>query len=210
MNIFDLTHFIEDGMTAYSEEEKAQITTLSTIKEEGYSVLRIQLATHTGTHIDLPKHIFKDGIGLDEVNLEKFIGRALIIDCRNLKVIDKEFLINYIKEIENVEYLILKTGWEKYWNKSEYFSEYPVLSVEGANFLGNIESLCGIGVDCISVDEENNKELINHKILLSKGKIIIENLSSLNEINSKFKIILAPLKLKNVDGSPTRVYGIIE
>ncbi|MDQ0149931.1 cyclase family protein [Eubacterium multiforme] len=210
MDIFDLTHFIEDKMTAYSEEEKAKITTLATIKEDGYNVLKIKLATHTGTHIDLPKHIFEDGIGLDEVNLEKFIGRAIIIDCRNVKVIDKEFLINYIKEIENVEYLILKTGWEKYWNKNEYFSEYPILSVEGANFLGNIESLCGIGVDCISIDEENNEELINHKILLSKGKIIIENLCSLNKINSKFKIILAPLKLKNVDGSPTRVYGIVE
>ena len=210
MNVFDLTHFIEDRMSAYSEEEKAKITTLSTIKENGYNVLKIKLTTHTGTHIDLPKHIFEDGVGLDEVNIEKFIGRAIIIDCRNVKVIDKEFLVNYIKEIENVEYLILKTGWEKYWNKNEYFSEYPILSVEGANFLGNIESLCGIGVDCISVDGENNEELINHKILLSKGKIIIENLCSLNKINSKFKIILAPLKLKSADGSPTRVYGIVE
>ncbi|GAA0071903.1 cyclase family protein [Clostridium sardiniense] len=209
MRIIDLTHSIEEDMTAYCKEESAKIEPLSTIKRDGYNVLKIQLSTHTGTHIDSPRHIFEDGITISEINLNKFIGTAYMIDCSDTEEIDLDTILKHEYEIRNVEYLILKSGWESKWNTEIYFKDYPTLSYEASKFLSELDNLNGIGVDCISIDSEYG-ELYNHKNLLLKGKIIIENLCNLNDIEERFKIIVSPLKLKDADGAPARVYALIE
>ncbi len=209
MKIIDLTHFIEEGMTAYCKEESANIEHLSTIKEDGYNVLKIQFSTHTGTHIDSPRHIFKDGITVEEINLDKLIGTAYMIDCSDMKEINLDTILKHEDEIRSVEYLILKTGWESKWNKETYFKGYPTLSYEASEFLSNIDTLSGVGIDCISIDNEED-DLYNHKNLLSKGKIIIENICNLNDVEKRFKVIISPLKLKDADGAPARIYALIE
>ncbi|WP_436513159.1 cyclase family protein [Clostridium thermobutyricum] len=208
MKIYDLTHFIEEGMSTYSEEEKANIENLSIIKSDGYNVKKISLSNHTGTHIDLPNHIFEDGNRLEDIRLEKFIGSAFILDCRNIKQISKEYILKNIDDIKKYNYIIFKTGAEKLWKKEEYLNEYSFLTEEATNFLGNIEEIYGIGVDCISVDASFNHNLTNHKILLSKNKIIIENLCGLENLSGEYEIIIAPLKIKEADGSPSRIFLI--
>ena len=208
MQIYDLTHYLEDNMTSYSEEEGYFKKELSTIDKEGYNVLKISLSSHTGTHMDFPKHVFSDGKFLDSFNVEDFIGRAYMINCKERNIIDLKFILKYKKEIEECDYLILNTGYEKYWNDKKYFLNYPILSYEASRFLSNIRTLKGIGVDCISIDCEDDEKLINHKNLLKNNKLIIENLCGLDKINGNFKIIIAPLKIKSGDGAPCRVYGI--
>ncbi|MGG7079324.1 cyclase family protein [Clostridium sardiniense] len=209
MRVIDLAHVIEEGMTAYCDEESASIKQLSTIDNDGYNVLKIQLSTHTGTHIDSPNHIFKDGITVDEFDINKFIGNAYLIDCSDMEEIDLDTILKHEGEIRSAEYLILRTGWESKWNKETYFKDYPTLSYEASKFLSELENLNGIGIDCISVDNEEG-DLYNHKNLLSKGKIIIENICNLSDVEKRFKIIVSPLKLKDADGAPSRIYALIE
>lgn len=208
MKVYDLTQTYEIGMTSYSEEESFKKENLYNVKADGYNVSSLYLSTHTGTHIDVPKHIFENGYTLDEFDTKKFIGNAYIIDCRNLGVIDLEVLEKCKDNILICDYLILKTGWENYFNSDKYFLGYPTLTYEASNFLGNIKSLTGIGIDCISIDSENSEDLFNHKNLLSKNKIIIENLCNLDSLDNLFEVIIAPLKIAQGDGAPTRVYAI--
>lgn len=208
MEVYDLTQTYEIGMTSYSEEESFKKENLYNVKADGYNVSSLYLSTHTGTHIDVPRHIFENGYTLDEFDTKKFIGNAYIIDCRNLGVIDLEVLEKYKDNILICDYLILKTGWENYFNSDKYFLGYPTLTYEASNFLGNIKSLTGIGIDCISIDSENSEDLFNHKNLLSKNKIIIENLCNLDSLDNLFEVIIAPLKIAQGDGAPTRVYAI--
>ncbi|MGG7161748.1 cyclase family protein [Clostridium baratii] len=208
MEVYDLTQTYKNGMTSYSEEESFKKENLYNVKVDGYNVSSLYLSTHTGTHIDVPKHIFEDGYTLDDFDTKEFIGNAYIIDCRHLSVIDLEVLEKYKDNILKCDYLILKTGWERYFNSEKYFLDYPALTCEASNFLGNIKSLTGIGTDCISIDSEKNEELYNHKNLLSKNKIIIENLCNLDVLDNSFEIIIAPLKIAEGDGAPARVYSI--
>lgn len=208
MEVYDLTQTYKNGMTSYSEEESFKKENLYNVKVDGYNVSSLYLSTHTGTHIDVPKHIFEDGYTLDDFDTKEFIGNAYIIDCRHLSVIDLEVLEKYKDNILKCDYLILKTGWERYFNSEKYFFDYPTLTCEASNFLGNIKSLTGIGTDCISIDSEKSEELYNHKNLLSKNKIIIENLCNLDVLDNSFEIIIAPLKIAEGDGAPTRVYAI--
>lgn len=208
MEVYDLTQSYEIGMTSYSEEESFRKENLCNIKLDGYNVSSLYLSTHTGTHIDVPKHIFEDGYTLDDFDIKEFIGNAYIIDCRNLSVINLDILKKHKEHILKCDYLILKTGWERYFNSDKYFLDYPTLTYEASNFLKNIKSLIGIGTDCISIDSEKSEELFNHKNLLSKNKIIIENLCNLEALDNLFEIIISPLKIAEGDGAPTRVYAI--
>lgn len=209
MKVIDLTHFVEEEMTVYCEEESANIKPLYKVEECGFNVLTVELSTHTGTHIDSARHIFKDGATIDDFDLNKFIGDAYIIDCTNMQEITLETILKHKKQIEGVDYLILKTGWEDKWYTEAYLEGYPILSDEACEFLSNIETLSGIGLDCISVDSRG-KDVKNHRILLSKGKMLIENLCNVKDLNEKCKIIIAPLKVRNANGAPTRVYALEE
>src|SRR5262245_13029800 len=44
------------------------------------NVSRLIMGTHTGTHVDAPRHFFDDGAGTDTLDLELLIGRARVVD----------------------------------------------------------------------------------------------------------------------------------
>lgn len=201
MKKYDLTHFIKEEMSVYSEEERVKIKKIANY-EEGYSVTKVTLGTHTGTHIDVPKHIFKEGRALDDYSIDDFFGKVLIIDCKEKKEISLDFIKDKVKP--NIDYIIFYTGYEKLWGKDSYFKGYPILNKDAVNFLGNLKDLKGIGIDCISVD--SNENLYNHEVLLKNDKLIIENLCNINGKSGEYDIIIAPMKIKNGDGAPVRVF----
>ena len=43
-----------------------------------YNLTAISMCVHNGTHIDAPFHFLKDGKGVNEISLEKFIGAAYV------------------------------------------------------------------------------------------------------------------------------------
>lgn len=43
-----------------------------------YNLTEISMCVHNGTHIDAPLHFLKDGKGVSEIPLEKFIGAAFV------------------------------------------------------------------------------------------------------------------------------------
>lgn len=43
-------------------------------------VTSITLGSHSGTHIDAPKHFFSSSKSIDVVPLKSFIGEAVILD----------------------------------------------------------------------------------------------------------------------------------
>jgi kynurenine formamidase len=70
--------------------------------------------------------------------------------------------------------------------------------------------LKGTGVDAPSFDPVDSVKLSVHKALLSKGIVLIENLTNLDALPDKgFIFCCFPLKIKGGDGSPVRAVGIV-
>jgi kynurenine formamidase len=63
---------------AYSAEPWA------TIAEHGYSVHRLEMGTHTGTHIDAPAHFHVGARTVDQILPDELAGPAVVIDVRSL------------------------------------------------------------------------------------------------------------------------------
>lgn len=118
-------------------------------------------------------------------------------------------LIKYESSIEDLDYLILKTGWSKYWGDNNYFEGFPTLSTDAAEWVLK-HNLRGIGIDAMSVDPIEAKTFPVHHILFKKDFIIIENMANLDEVgDEQFLLSCLPLKLKDADGSPVRAVAII-
>lgn len=210
MKIIDLTHTFEDDISLFPGDEKPTVEEVSNVKDHGCKITKINMTTHLGTHLDCKCHVFEDGFTTSDWDLNKFLGQGIVIDCSMVKKggkIDANILKEY--DLSCKDFILIYTGWDKFWKKQEYIKDYPVLSEQGAKYLTSF-NIKGIGVDTISIDSINNEELTNHKILLGKDIIIVENLKNLHKLlKKKFQFSALPLKIKNGDGSPVRAIAKI-
>jgi kynurenine formamidase len=205
-NIIDLSRKLNNATTVYPGTLKPAITDSNTIEVDGFAEKELHICSHFGTHIDAPSHIIKEGKNLDDFPLDKYIGKALLIDVQNQPSIEIDTL-QKINNIADLDFLIFRTGWEKYWHDKKYFQGFPVLSIEAARFIAG-SKMKGIGIDAISPDHVGDENMEIHKILLGSDVLIVENLCNLNELPAKaFNFQCLPLKIEHADGSPVRAFA---
>ena len=80
--LFDLTMPLRPGMPVQPGDPPFVLQQESSHEAQGFEVARVCLGTHTGTHIDAPRHFFADGATLDSFALDRLVGRGVVIDCR--------------------------------------------------------------------------------------------------------------------------------
>lgn len=207
MKAIDLSHTINELMPVFPGSEKPQLTTVASYEKDGYRETLIHMYSHTGTHIDPPAHVYEKGLTLDALPLTQFIGQAIIIDCTHLKPgdpITMKEVGGAGEDVENADFLLFNTGWNKFWGSEEYFGDYPCIDDEVLDFilLGKYK---GIGFDVMGIDPISDVSLHRHKKLLEHNIVIVENLTNLDQCGAGlFNFSCFPLKIKSADGAPTR------
>ncbi len=213
MKIIDLTHSIENNITVYPGDPQPQNKIVSTVAEDGYKETEIHIYSHNGTHMDSPNHVFEDGISLDKIDVINFVGTAALIDCSSLGeggIITYDFIEKNKEAIDNSEFIVFRTNWSKYWNTDKYLGKYPIISDEVLDFITTAKKK-GIGFDTISVDPIDSSIFAKHHKILQNNILIFENLTNLDQIDSKTFILCAlPLKFENSDGAPVRAIAMLD
>lgn len=202
----DLTHMIDEGMPVYPGTEEPVLDRTYNIEDYGFRETRLKMFSHTGTHIDAPSHMLKDGKMLESYDVNYFIGKAYILDIRS-HVPCLEEIKSLSSKLEDVNYVIIRTGWSEKWGSNDYYNDFPILDVSSTKALLDL-GIRGFGIDAISVDKVGSEDFENHMEIFNRQGIIIENLKNLDKIESEFfELIAMPLKLKNSDGISARVLG---
>ena len=212
MKGIDLTHVITRDMPVYPGTEKPRLEEANTYERDGFKETRLNMFSHTGTHMDAPAHLFAHRTALDAFDAAQFVGSAAVIDCRELGEGGRITMAHVKENRENAdqaEFILFCTGWDKYWGKEEYFGEYPYIDEEVAEYIVRTGKK-GVGLDVIGLDPVG-VPLTLHKKLLSENEIvIIENLTNLEKIGSGLCTLCAlPLKYENADGAPIRAVALI-
>ena len=212
MKVIDLTQLISADMPVYPGTEQPKLEVANTYEKDGFRETLISFYSHTGTHMDAPFHIFGERTSLDVMPAEQFVGKALVIDCRDVGE-GGEIGMEYIDKAlaDEAEFLLFNTGWDENWGKEKYFGEYPVVSMEVCQYLLDSKKK-GVGFDVIGIDPVSDINLTRHKMLLSQRDIvIIENLTNLDKIGGGlFTFAALPLKYKDADGAPIRAVAMLE
>jgi len=211
MKIIDLTHTLETGMPVFPGDTAPSFKKVMIHKKDGAQVIRMDIATHHGTHIDCPKHFFENGKTTDSSTLDNFYGKALMLDCTGFgknEQIPVDFIINSNVNWKEFSWVVIYTGWYKYWGTQKYLDHFPVLSPEAAKYFQSM-GIKGIGLDVISIDAIDSVDYPIHNIVLGNGMNIIENLTNLHSIGTnQFTLSALPLKIEDGDGSPIRAVAI--
>ncbi len=212
MQIIDLTHLMENNMPAYPGEEPPVFEKKLTHQKDGVQVIRFTSLTHSGTHLDTPAHFFATGKTIDQLPVNTFAGKGVLLDCSAFGQ-RTEITATHLQCFEDkpakADFVLIFTGWDKYWGSKTYFRDFPVLSQNAAEYLSQF-NIKGIGLDVPSIDPVESPDYPNHSLVLGKGLIIIENLTNLHLLQGETFIFSAfPLKIKEGDGSPVRAVAII-
>jgi len=209
--MIDLSHTLKNNMPVYPGDAPPVFKKVFEHEKDGVQVIRMDITTHHGTHLDCPLHFIADGLSTEKSALENFFAKALLIDCSSFvagDVIPAAHLFPYSNALQEVEWAIIYTGWYRFWGQKAYTGKFPVLSMEATNYLLS-QKIKGIGLDVISIDAIDSQDFPNHNLTLGKGLYIIENLTNLHLINqSQFFLSAFPLKIEDGDGSPVRAVAI--
>lgn len=214
MKVIDLTHTISEDMPVFPGDPVPVFEPACSYDADGFRETLLTLGTHTGTHVDAPAHLFANRTTLDQFSVEHFIGKALVIDCRNVQEgqpISLERVHAAGEKVRQADFLLFNLGWDKYWKTPAYFGNYPCLDDEVLDFVlaGNYK---GIGFNVMGLDPIEDDNLPRHKKLFRQHDIInIENLKNLDLCgNDLFWFSCFPLKIANADGSPVRAVAWFE
>jgi kynurenine formamidase len=185
MQIIDLTFYLEQA-PVYSGHPKPGVAQIATIEEEGWNELKLNLTSHSGTHIDAPFHMLREGKKLDEFPLEHFIGEGIVLDIR-----EGEPDLSEIKEGDIVLFCAGEDG---------------ALSEKTA--LGLLDKKVKmVGIDSPSPDKPPFEI---HKLLMKNDILIVENLFNLERILGKrCMLYILPLKLRDADAAPCRAVAVL-
>ena len=214
MRTVDFTHIIEPSMPVYPGTDPPHLKAANTYEHDGFRETLLEMYSHTGTHMDAPAHLFPDCPTLDQLPPEQFVGKALVIDCADAnagEILGMDRLEEIREKADGADFLLFRTGWDRFWGQEEYFGAYPVIGPDIVEYL-IASGKKGIGLDVIGVDPIADANIRIHRRLLQTGKfVVIENLTNLEQAGGElFTFCALPLHYRDADGSPIRAIGILD
>lgn len=201
MTLYDVTLPIFEGMPVYKNkpEKQPEIKALSDHKSGHVYESRISMDAHTGTHIDAPLHMIKDGETIESISIVDLVTDVHVFDLTHLETnitADDLQCLN----INKGDFVVFKT---KNSYDTSFNFEFIYLEESGATFLAE-KGIKGIGIDGLGV-ERSQPEHPTHKALFQANIIIIEGLK-LDAIEAgQYHMVAAPMKLQGIDAAPARV-----
>lgn len=206
---------IDDRTPYYPGDPRPVVCPATTIAREGVNVSRLDIGSHTGTHCDAPYHFLEDGLRLDELPLERFVGPGVVIDCTRVgprTPLTTNLLEPYGEQLGPGVIVLLHTGWDVRSTPETIF-DHPFLDAAACSALLD-RGVRTIGIDAINIDETpagpiDRSRFPCHEAISRAGGVIIENLVGLRGVDFADPLIsVLPLSVPGADGAPARAVAM--
>ena len=219
MEFFDLTRPLQTGMPVYPGDPQVAFSRVRSHEADGYQVTQLSLGSHSGTHLDAPRHFFADGATLDQYPLHRLVGEGLIIDCRRpaeppgrepgfaaaetgvgpgsrSTEVSGPYIVDSALLAERLQPFLVPTGgFLLLW------TEGALLTAEAAYLLLETGPSL-VGTDAYSLDAEPYPV---HRLLLGHGVLLAERLCGLDRLGpGRLTCAFLPLAVVGADGAPVR------
>ncbi len=222
MPVVDLSLPVTAGMAVYPGDPEVRIAPALTVGADGVAVARLDLGTHTGTHLDAPAHSIAGARTVERIPLELLVGPARVLrvgpePAAAGESITRDRLADAIPD--RLPWIVcIATGWDAHFGTATAL-RHPSISLDLARLLWERGARV-LGVDCFSPDptaggvESGGAEpgeadagadpMPVHRFWLGGDGVIVENLTRLTELPGLVEMSLLPLRLDGSDGSPIR------
>tara|TARA_B100001059_G_C17812703_1_gene573250 strand:- start:1571 stop:2254 length:684 start_codon:yes stop_codon:yes gene_type:complete len=212
-----LSHILNEATPSYGNRDKIIIEANSSISDgETANTSRWVFSNnHIGTHIDVPRHFSDTGKGTFDYPIDYFIfDKVTLIDleCPNGHLINSDDIEKF-NIPSDIEFLAIRTGFEKYRKQEAYWNNNPGLKPSLASYLREkFPNLRCIGFDFISITSWMHRKegRLAHEAFLCPKKgdreiLAIEDMS-LRKINKQIdQIIVSPLFVSDGNGGAVTI-----
>jgi kynurenine formamidase len=187
----------------------------------------LTVGEHVGTHFDAPIHWItgRDGEDVASVAPERLIGPVAVLD----KSAEAAEIPDYLITLEDIQafeaelgalpeggWLLIRTGWDARAHDQDAFlnqGHTPGPDVEAARYLAEQAGIVGVGVETVGTDagiaHSFDPPFPVHNFMLGAGKYGLTQLANLAQLPpTGALLIVAPLKLVDGTGSPSRVFAL--
>jgi kynurenine formamidase len=192
----------------------------------------LELGEHTGTHFDAPVHWVtgQDGEDVASVPPARLVGPVAVIDRTAAVENDPGDLLT-VEHLEAHEaehgplepgtWVILRTGWgaraqdeAAFLNAGENGPVTPGPDVAASKWLAEHPNVVGFGVETVGIDAGAaggfEPPFPLHNFLLGAGRYGLTQLANVDRLPARGAlIVVAPLKLVDGTGSPSRVLAFV-
>lgn len=197
--IIDISLSLHNGTLVHPSEDFLKIEPNRTFEKNGVRTSKITLGSHTGTHIDAPSHFLEKGKAVDQLDLNKCMGKCQVIEIsEDVQAIEKEHIEGNISS----QRVLFKTKNSKLLNKP-HTKDTTSLAVSAAEYL--IErSIVLVGIDYTGIEASGSLGHPVHTKLLENEIVIVEGLNLVDVGPGDYELVVLPLKLQNLDAAPAR------
>lgn len=214
---FDLSQPVYHNCPGWPTYKMTSVTYEAIYTNDLFNAERIDLNTHTGTHVDAPFHFFPNGKTVDEIPVDRWQGEAVLVDLRGIEAkhgIVPADLGEADGRIGEDSIVLLNTGWGKKrarWDM-EYEHDWPYVTGELAEYLVS-KKIKGCGIDCLSVGgwyEGTGRPC--HEVFLSHEVWALEEINIPDELMAYRTCGFScfPLKLQGCSGAPARAVAWVD
>ena len=208
--ILDISVPITPAMPVYNGDPAVNLERTSDMSRgDPYTVTKIGMSVHTGTHVDAPSHFIRGGKTVEQLDLDALVGPVRVID---LSLVDRTINAHDLQAAgarEATERILLKTGNSALWRNSVFVKEYVGLGPDGAQWLVDRGARL-VGIDYMSVEAFGSTDFATHHILLNAGVIILEGLNLESIMPGIYELVCLPLRIGDAEGAPARAVLIQE
>jgi arylformamidase len=201
-DIIDISLPITSEMPVWPGDPYPECTVVSRLDVEGIQVSRLTLGTHTGTHLDAPRHFIPGGRTIDLLDLRVLVGR-----CRVIEIVRAEGHIAPVDlqgfELHPGDRVLLKTRNSQQPSMRVFTFDFAALEPEAADYLCE-QGVALVGIDGPSIDAGSVSDFPCHKRLLGADVLVVENLVLRGVTPGIYGLIAAPLNIIGADGCPIR------
>ena len=191
MKIYDITQELF-GCVVFPGDPKPEKQAVLRIEEGAVcNLTKVSLCAHNGTHIDAPWHFCRDGKTVEQISLEKFIGKCYVAEAAGeLMAEDAEKLLQKAKKAdpESARRLLIKGSAFISAGAAKVFAE------AGIWLFGNESQTVG--------PEDAPAEV--HRILLGAEVVLLEGIRLGEVPEGVYLLNAAPINLGGCDGAPCR------
>lgn len=215
VRVVDLSREIDGNTVVYPGDPVPHLEQHSTVASDGFNLMSVQMGSQSGTHVDAPYHFDDNTLRIDEIPLNRFVGRGVVVDCTSVGARERITLGSVGGQLDGVrpgDIVLFHTDWARHYQSPQYFDN-PFLDSALVEALLD-QGVLTFGLDALNIDEtptdENPGEgFPAHHLIAQAGGVICENLCNLENITFADPFIsILPLKFIGIDGAPVRAVAM--
>lgn len=215
VRVVDLSREITAETVVYPGDPVPHIEQHATVARDGFNLVRVTMGSQSGTHVDAPFHFDDATEKIDEISLERFVGRGVILDCVGVGARERITLESVRSNVERAgagDIVLIHTGWARHYGEPAYFDN-PFLDKDLVRALLD-RGVRTIGLDALNIDETPDDEhpgegFPAHHLIATAGGVICENLCNVESVDFPDPLIsLLPMKFVGIDGAPVRAVAL--